>query len=309
MGFKKKIKGLLPDKWIYYYSIARIYPEYMRRKKDKENSISVEFYDNEKTVELIVNEGKSLGRFGDGEFMWMTGEKISSFQDYSPELARDLISAFRSKNKNLLIGIPAGIFDSSRCNLYAKMHWEIIKSSFLPRLSKFFDEKRVYCDASITRPYIDYKDREYSKKGFALLKKIWDKRDVVSVEGEKTKLGMGNDLFENVESHRRIICPSENAYSKIEEIKQSIRKNVQKDELLLGALGPTASILAAQLCEEGYQFVDIGHTDIEYMWYLNHSILREPIDGKYVNESGIKICSDLYEKDEKYQKSIIDRII
>lgn len=120
---------------------------------------------------------------------------------------------------------------------------------------------------------------------------------------------MGNDLFDNATSIKRIICPAENAYSKLEAIKSSIRLNVEKDTLILGALGPTASILASQLCDEGYQFVDIGHVDVEYMWYLRHAILRETIEGKYVNESGVKTCSDVYDNDSTYINSIIDRVL
>ena len=120
---------------------------------------------------------------------------------------------------------------------------------------------------------------------------------------------MGNDLFDNATSIKRIICPAENAYSKLEAIKSSIRLNVEKDTLILGALGPTASILASQLCDEGYQFVDIGHVDVEYMWYLRHAILRETIEGKYVNESGVRTCSNLYDKDMGYQSSIIDKVL
>lgn len=306
MTWKKKIKKLLPDKLVYCYNVIRTVPEYLKALKDKSQIPDIKFYSDEETVSLIVKERKSLSRFGDGEFMWMSGERISSFQDYSAEFARDLTLAFKNDNENLLVGIPHGVFDSSKCNLYAKMHWRIIRANFLSRLVKFMDVNRVYSDASITRPYIDYRDRNYSAKIFDLLKRIWDKRDVVIVEGEKTKLGMGNDLFDNATSIKRIICPAD---SKLEAIKSSIRLNVEKDTLILGALGPTASILASQLCDEGYQFVDIGHVDVEYMWYLRHAILRETIEGKYVNESGVKTCSDVYDNDSTYINSIIDRVL
>lgn len=309
MTWKKKIKKLLPDRLVYTYEITRTIPEYLKALKDNSKIPDIKFYSDDETVSLIVDEHKSLSRFGDGEFMWMAGESLPSFQDYSPEFGRDLTSAFKNKNKNLLIGIPHGVFDSSKCNIYARMHWRIIRANFLSRLVRFMDANRVYSDASITRPYIDYRDRAYSANIFGLLKKIWNDRDIVIVEGEKTKLGMGNDLFDNARSIKRIICPAENAYGRIEDIKASIKANVKKDTLILGALGPTASILASQLCDEGYQFVDIGHIDVEYMWYLRHAILRETIEGKYVNESGVRTCSDLYDNDEKYQKSVIDRII
>ena len=310
-SFKKKIKKYAPDRLVYLFLVWKLFPKYKEaRKNNKTLSYpKVSFYTDEETINYIVNNRKSMGRFGDGEFMWMVGKGHASFQDYSDKFAQDLRDAFMSKNDNLLIGIPYGLFDSSKCNVYAKMHWEIIKADFYSRLTMFLDQDRTYCNASITRPYIDYKDYQYSTHIFDLLKKIWCGRDIVIVEGSKTKLGLGNDLLNEAKSIRRIVCPPENAYEKLEEIKTSIRRNVCKDDLILGALGPTASILAAQLSEEGYQFVDIGHVDIEYMWYNNHSILRDQIEGKYVNESGVRECSDFYDNDNTYQSSIIDRII
>lgn len=309
-SIKKKIKNMMPDRCMYMYSILQKLPAYVKAcyVSRNEKYPSIKFYDDKETIEKIVNEGNSLSRFGDGEFMWMSGEGHASFQDYSKELGIALIKAFQSKNEKLLVGIPYGIFHSEKCNLYAKMHWKIIKSSFFSRLIEYADLNRTYCNASITRPYIDYHDMEYSKDCFDNLKKIWNNRDIVIVEGEKTKLGLGNDLFNNAKSIKRIICPAENAFEKRSIISQSIKKHVSKNYLILAALGPTASILAAELVEEEYQIVDIGHIDVEYMWFLNQSILREPIEGKYVNESGILNCSNKYDNEETYRKSIIDWI-
>ena len=155
MTWKKIIKKMLPDRIVYGYSIARTIPEYLKALSQKMNIPKIKFYSNEETVLLIINERKSLSRFGDGEFMWMSGESLPSFQEYSTEFAKDLSVAFKNKNTNLLVGIPYGVFDSSKCNIYAKMHWKIIQVNFLTRLLKFMDEDRVYSDASITRPYID----------------------------------------------------------------------------------------------------------------------------------------------------------
>ncbi len=309
MNLKKKIKKIMPQRVLYVFSLIKDFPVYLKAKKDDTKMPDISFYTNEETVNLIVEERKSLARFGDGEFMWMAGESMPSFQRYSPEFGQDLIRAFTSKNNDLLIGIPYGVFDASKCNLLARMHWRIIRANFLPRLEKFVDLKKIYWDASITRPYIDYKDREFSKNIFNLLKRIWNDKDIVIIEGEKTKLGMGNDLLSNAKSIKRIICPAENAYGVLDKIKNSVHKNVSKDTLMIAALGPTASILAAQLCDEGYQFIDIGHVDVEYMWFLKHSISRETIEGKYVNESGVKTCSNIYDKDSLYVDSIIDRVI
>ncbi|MBU3111066.1 GT-D fold domain-containing glycosyltransferase [Clostridium lacusfryxellense] len=310
-NIKKKIKNLLPNQLVYYYSIVQTVPEYIRVswKMRKKKYPKIMFYDDVMTVDQIVNEKKSLSRFGDGEFMWMLGTEIDSFQENTYELGEALRNIFQSDNPNLLIGIPYGIIDARKCNLYARMHWKIIKGMVFGKMLPFIDQNKTYSNASITRPYIDYHDREFSRKSFENLKRIWNNRDIVIVEGEKTKLGIGNDLFCNARSIKRILCPAENALSKYEEIKDSIVRHVKYGELILAALGPTATILAADMCEKGYQVVDIGHVDVEYVWYLHHAILREKIEGKYVNESGIRECSDLYDKDKEYLDSIIDRVI
>ena len=44
------------------------------------------------------------------------------------------------------------------------------------------------------------------------------------------------------------------------------------------------------------------------MLYLHRAILREPIEGKSVNESGNRDCSDVYDNDKIYLNSIICEI-
>lgn len=311
MSIKKKIKNLLPDKVIYSYDVIKTVPKYLKSYVENRNIefSDIKFYTDKQTVDEIIINKKSLSRFGDGEFMWMTGNRLDSYQDYSVDFAKDLVRAFQNDNKNLLVGIPYGIFNSDGCNLQAKMHWSIIKSSFYSKLEKFVDFNRTYSNASITRPYIDYKDYDFSTKAFKNLQRIWDKKDIVIVEGEKTKLGIGNDLFCNANSVSRIICPATNAYEKLSEIELAIENNVNKSQIMLAALGPTASILASDMCDKGYQVIDIGHIDIEYSWYLNHSILRDVVPGKYVNESGEKDCSSIYDDDADYNNSIICKIL
>ena len=53
------------------------------------------------------------------------------------------------------------------------------------------------------------------------------KTTVLLVEGEKSRLGVGNDLFENTGSVKRILCPSENAYEKYDEILKEILKEAE----------------------------------------------------------------------------------
>lgn len=66
---------------------------------------------------------------------------------------------------------------------------------------------RLYYNTFITRPYMDFASKEDCPRWFHQMKAIWKDRDVVFIEGEKSRLGVGNDLFDNVKSIRRILCP------------------------------------------------------------------------------------------------------
>ena len=55
-----------------------------------------------------------------------------------------------------------------------------------------------------------------------MLKKIWNSKNILIIEGEKSRLGMGNDLFDNAKSIKRIICPSINAFHVYDKIIKKV---------------------------------------------------------------------------------------
>ena len=83
-----------------------------------------------------------------------------------------------------------------------------------------------------------------------------------------------------------------------------------KKQLILLALGPTATILAYDLAKEGYQAVDIGHMDIEYEWYLRKADRKIDIENKAVNEVSGVVDKEIKDRELKaiYESQIIDRI-
>jgi glycosyltransferase family protein len=103
------------------------------------------------------------------------------------------------------------------------------------------------------------------------------------IEGEKSRLGIGNDLFNNSKSIKRIICPAENAFNVYNKIFAEAKK-FDKSFLILLALGPTSTVLVYDLYNLGYQAIDIGHIDIEYEWFLRNATKKIQINNKYVNE-------------------------
>ena len=114
-----------------------------------------------------------------------------------------------------------------------------------------------------------------------LMKRIWDNENVVFVEGVYSRLGVGNDLFNNAKSIKRIICPATNAFEVYDEIIGEVKKQT-KDKLVMIALGMTATCLAYDLYKLGYWAIDIGHVDVEYEWWKMGAKKKVPIKGKFV---------------------------
>ena len=175
------------------------------------------------------------------------------------------------------------------------------------KIYKMIDMKKEYYDALVTRLYVDHKDKSKAEERFKKLKKLWTNRDILIVEGEQSRLGVGNDLFNNVRSIERIICPSKNAFSQYDKILDLVRKQ-DKSKLILIALGPTATVLAYDLSNYGYQAIDIGHIDIEYEWFLQKATEKRPVKNKYIGEvDGGTNVDEI--KDIKYESEIITKIV
>ena len=223
-------------------------------------------------------------------------------------MAKRLIQILNSNEKNLLIGInlpykekDLHFFKKYIINYYKKFFY---KYKF--KIAKILNKQKIYYSALITRFYIDYNynNNKNIKKYIEKLKIIWDKKNVLIIEGEESRLGIGNDLFNNMKSIKRIICPKKNSFSVYDKIINETLK-VTKKRLILIALGPTATILAYDLYKLGYQAIDVGHIDIEYEWYLRKAKDRIRIEYKFVNEAknGKKNIKKI--KDDNYYKQII----
>ena len=267
----------------------------------------IKILDLEKSLKKLLETKKSISRFGDGELDLILGRPLK-FQKLDKKLSERLEEILKSKNDKCLIGVPDAIVTFENLTEESEKFW--IKNMYRTRNSwlKYLDKDTTYCTANITRLYIRYKDKSKCGEYFDLLKKIWENREVVICEGEKTRFGVGNDLLSKCKSVQRIICPAENAFDKYDEILETLRKQKQ-DKLFIIALGPTATVIAYDLSQEGYQALDIRHCDIEYEWFNRNVVEKEKIDNKYTNEvSDGNQVNDNFE-DEEYKKQIITKII
>lgn len=241
----------------------------------------------EVAIEQIINQRKSFARFGDGEFSAMVGRVRHKFQsELDPRLQERLREVLETDENNLLIGLANNYGSLEKYNEQAKRE---IRRYMNPDVRRehlaILRQEVTYYDAYVTRPYVMYADNmtDAPKNRFCNLQRIWDERECVFVEGTMTAMGVGNDLFANARSIERIIAPAENAFRAYEEILNSCKQQ-SKDKLFILALGPTATVLAYDLCKLGYQAVDLGHIDLEYEWFLKGEGRRTQVSGKYNNE-------------------------
>ena len=116
---------------------------------------------------------------------------------------------------------------------------------------------------------------------------------------------MGNDLLDGAKSISRILfCPVKNAFKKYDQILSAFDE-VDSDVLILAALGPTATVLAYDLCKKGYQAVDFGHISEEYECFLRK---ETPMELKSMGRN-IKMRHESNPDDPEYKKQIIRKIV
>ena len=268
------------------------------------------FYKIEETVEDIIKNRRSMARFGDGEFAIMANVVRQKFQRLDESLATRLKEIIKVQDEGILIGIADNYGSLDAYNSSGKAGIRYYMSDETRRQhAMFIDTNRIYHNAYISRPYALFADNstDAPKKRFEALKRIWDGRKVIFVEGALTRLGVGNDLFNNAAQIRRIEAPPENSYDKYDEILEAALKYAEEDTLFLIAMGPAAGVLAYDIYKAGYQALDIGHVDLEYEWYLGGNGSRCEVKNKYNNEfPGGDIVEDV--EDEEYLRQIICRI-
>ena len=261
----------------------------------------------EETIDKIINDNCSIARFGDGEIRAISNIDIT-FQKANEELAKRLKEIINSDNKDMLIGLP-DVFTYQDIKNSVRKRQLFYKKEIILHYNnyKIIRNDKKYYNTHISRPYLEYKDKSNSKTIFNRIRGIWSDRDIIIVEGEGSRLGIGNDLFENAKTISRILCPAMSAFEKYNDILEECKK-VNKDKLFIIALGPTATVLAYDLTELGFQAIDIGHVDIEYEWFRMGTKEKVKVKGKFTNEvKGGQVVEKI--KNDQYEKQIIKKIL
>lgn len=258
----------------------------------------------QETLDILISSNKSLARYGDGELNMLYYYNIG-FQSYDQKLSDRLKDIILEKSENCYVAIPEALTSLKSFKLKPTLAWMQLIGGHFKNYRKFLNKDYIYLNSQITRPYLDYKDSIDLAIFFKEFKRLWEKKRVLIVEGEYSRLGLGNDLFDNVAVCNRLITLSKDAYSRYHDIYDYIYQNKNNYDLVLVALGPTATVLAYDLSKYIRTF-DLGHIDIEYEWFKSKAVKKDNVKGRIINEV---INPSLEELDDRLLKSYNNEIV
>ena len=224
-------------------------------KDDIPNLYIPEILSVKESAQYILKEGKSLVRFGDGEFKIMAGS-VAVFQKKNEQLSKRLNEIFDSKDENIIMGIPYSCCHSfnslmasgdkiSRRFLYD--FWGKNTDWILNRVQK----DRVYIEAGIF-------SHEDIKDSCEIMRNLWRDKDITIISGDRVFKDIKHNVFDCAKSIEYINAPTVDAFEKYDEILKEAKK-IDKNRIVCIILGPTATVLAYDLAQEGYQALDLGH--------------------------------------------------
>lgn len=210
----------------------------------------------EKSLNRIIEDTLSVGRFGDGEFRLMYEDNYSlDFQEYNNELSnklRDIFEKQSSNDFNYMNGITWGYggdpyFRASM--IYTYNHAVKNKSNFL--------------DAKITWRLEDHSNVE-------LWKRIFLNKKLVIITGLGSDFIYNDDLFGISKSIQMVYTTPVNAWDNYDSLYHYCQ-TLDEDNLILLSLGPTATVLSFELAKIGFQALDIGALSNKFCEYQSKS--------------------------------------
>lgn len=223
--------------------------------------------DVEGTLDMLVATDKSIARFGDGEFMLMSGKSIP-FQEYSSSLSERLRETMTDPPENCEIGLGRICwYPDRRFQPHIRKYARKFVKNYGELMDALVDAERRYYDTNSTQFYNSCKPGTGFSGLFAKARAIWDGRDMLLVCGEGILSKLEHDIFDNASSVERISASPRNAWAQYDDILSKV-KNAASGRLVLAILGPTATVLAADLCRSGIRALDVGHIAKDYDAYM-----------------------------------------
>lgn len=189
--------------------------------------------------ELTIN-GKSIARFGDGEFKMMDGAGYVR-EPPNSKLAAELNSILRRPHPNCLVAIPTMDPEGAKYESWARHKQRFARILRHSRVKTFYS---AFISRPDSAPWIRTKE-------FALeFEKLWRGRKVAIL------CEPHSGALRAVEGGAHIACPSHEAYRFIGDFEKQIAE--LKPEVTILSCGMTATCLANRLTRRGIQAIDFG---------------------------------------------------
>lgn len=225
-------------------------------------------FTREESLRILQSEPKSFARFGDGEIAIMQGKNIP-FQDYDSILAEKMFNVLKTKREDLYVGINDNYFHAISPDA-PKLERVFLRIA-APELRKFFmkeiNPEIHYLNACCLTGYFYYNEDVYAEM-INLKRKLFEGRRIAIVTSKSVAEKFEHDIFELAVSKQYIEAPSKNAFQEYDSILDDINHNVSKDTLVCLILGPTATVMVADLTDMGYMAWDVGHIAKDYDAYV-----------------------------------------
>jgi len=189
-----------------------------------------------------VLAGASLARYGDGEL-----RQAAHAVNIKPQTADHALTArlraILLNSGDCLVGIP-NIHDRGP----KALHWD----RYAPYV-RYLNLSKTYGSAFISRP--DSAPWINTDEYWALVQSLWLDRDVTLVRGAQKSLTKEFLITMGARSVHEVLCKPQNAWADYDAIMAEIGT---PDRVLL-CLGPTATVMAVDLCKKGVHAIDLGH--------------------------------------------------
>jgi len=288
MGMKRKIKDILAAVVYFLYEKGILH-----------NTIRVHSIDE--TLDELIKTEKSMVRFGDGEILMIKGGSLV-LQKASPEIGEGLSEILGYQYDDLMVTIPDIFVSLSEHRKESRQFWRDHLLFCRKVYRRYCNPDRIYGSTFLSRCYYFVEDKKDCGRWFAKVRKIWENKEIVVVEGSRTHNGVGNDLLDPAAGVERIICPPSDAYGALDRILAACEQ-FDKSKMFLISAGVAAKFLALELFRKGYRVVDIGNLDMEYEWFLRKADRKIPLEKHEIVEEEANRAAgyDTYLQQIKYR--------
>ena len=192
------------------------------------------------TLDLVL-DGASIARYGDGELKMASHDAGIKSQCSDAVLSKRLREILIDSGR-CLVGIP-------------NLHSETPKMAFWGKHARYSRllVDRPYASSFITRP--DSAPWINRPKYWAKVESLWRGRAVTLVRGSGKSLTAERLSEWGAGEVTEILAPRQHAWAEY----RSLLERIGTPERALLCLGPTATVMAVDLCAKGVHAIDLGH--------------------------------------------------